>query len=170
MTICLLLRSKDDAESRKLLSALSTIEKRFDYLCKVFTDDHEAVLDKMDYQKFLLTNYWNIIRLYLTELRGKRCEDCGSPGPLQVHHDNYDNHGREHEHLEDLRVLCRGCHVVLHLNTGVSDIIMRLLATRSRQTVLPGPVINPHYDPQVMIDHRRYGDIRGRISEQAEIG
>ncbi|WP_416212660.1 HNH endonuclease [Nostoc sp. DedQUE04] len=33
---------------------------------------------------------------------------------LQVHHLTYENHGKEHEHLEDLITLCDDCHKKQH--------------------------------------------------------
>jgi len=46
------------------------------------------------------------------ERAGFRCERCGVPWGLEVHHLTYDNLGDES--LEDLICLCRDCHRQLH--------------------------------------------------------
>lgn len=69
-------------------------------------------VNKLRYKEFLKTQYWLFVRnLKLKEQL--KCK-CGSDKYLQVHHKTYENHYHEHEHLEDLEVLCRNCHKNIH--------------------------------------------------------
>lgn len=43
---------------------------------------------------------------------GHRCQRCGDIKDLQVHHITYKN--LYHERLEDLQILCAGCHCEIH--------------------------------------------------------
>ena len=64
---------------------------------------------------YLKTHYWQIIKGYIYEIRGKKCERCGQKYGLNVHHKNYDHIGEEFLHLEDLSLWCRDCHLFYHL-------------------------------------------------------
>ena len=44
----------------------------------------------------------------MLRLRGARCERCGHPHSLELHHKTYERLGREL--TSDLEVLCRRCH------------------------------------------------------------
>lgn len=69
---------------------------------------------KENYEIFLNSDYWRYIRkLKLTQSRCK-CQICGSKEGLNVHHNSYAHHYKEHKHLEDLVVLCRKCHEIFH--------------------------------------------------------
>ena len=42
------------------------------------------------------------------------CQICGKSGVLNVHHRNYEHHGTEVYHTEDLICLCDECHNLYH--------------------------------------------------------
>ncbi len=60
------------------------------------------------YLDYLQSNEWAQIRIDLFELRGKKCERCGSKKRISVHHLSYDNIFNEEP--EDLEILCDKCH------------------------------------------------------------
>ena len=73
------------------------------------TDEDADRYRDMPYGDFLQSEYWATIRDHLISQIGK-CQLCARRESLQVHHNSYENHGREHAHLEDLLVLCDRCH------------------------------------------------------------
>ncbi|HSX26369.1 MAG TPA: hypothetical protein VLE89_05110, partial [Chlamydiales bacterium] len=76
-----------------------------------------AVLDHikgMNYQDFLATPYWKTIAAHTRYKAGYRCQLCNSGAYLTTHHRNYDIHGREHAHMNELIVLCNNCHQKFH--------------------------------------------------------
>lgn len=64
----------------------------------------------MKYMEFLRTPYWYYVRGLVIERADRRCQLCGEPGKLHVHHRDYGNHGAEHRFLNDLICLCPTCH------------------------------------------------------------
>ena len=64
----------------------------------------------MDYRLFLRTPYWKAIASKVKIKAKNRCMICNSTEHLSVHHRNYDNHGDEIHHLEDLICICQECH------------------------------------------------------------
>jgi 5-methylcytosine-specific restriction endonuclease McrA len=78
------------------------------------TNKQSKDLRAMDYKQFLLTPYWKEVRKIKLSSTERQCEQCGSKTKLQVHHTSYKRHGREHKHLEDLKVLCQTCHEAEH--------------------------------------------------------
>jgi hypothetical protein len=83
---------------------------------------HEEMLNKIDifnkkinkirYREFLKTEYWEYVRMLKLKQQPK-CK-CGADRLLQVHHKTYEHHYNEHEHLEDLVVMCDICHKKEH--------------------------------------------------------
>lgn len=71
------------------------------------------VLRGYKYDEFLKTKYWMAVSRFVREKVGK-CEECGATTNLHVHHLSYENHGCEHEHLDDLKCLCKDCHLKTH--------------------------------------------------------
>ncbi len=69
---------------------------------------------RMDYGKFMLTDYWKQVRQLVLDRDGHKCTKCGSKKVLQVHHLTYDHHFNEHKHLKDLITLCKICHEDTH--------------------------------------------------------
>ena len=56
---------------------------------------------------------WNRIRARVLEEGGYRCRKCGKAGVLEVDHILPLRDGGTHA-LENLQVLCRGCHIRKH--------------------------------------------------------
>lgn len=69
------------------------------------------------YQDFLKSDYWRIVRYKVLKRDGHRCVICKNKYALEVHHDSYKNHFKEHEHLGDLMTLCRDCHKEHHYSS-----------------------------------------------------
>jgi len=69
-------------------------------------------LRTMPYSEYLLTPEWQETRLAKLDQAGHECRKCGAHKTLHVHHLTYDHVG--HEWLEELVVLCRDCHEVVH--------------------------------------------------------
>jgi hypothetical protein len=63
------------------------------------------------YRGLLLDPRWRTRRQEILERKGRRCEDCGSQGPLEVHHGYY-RAGRAPWDYPDsaFHVLCTECH------------------------------------------------------------
>ena len=56
---------------------------------------------------------------------------CSASAGLEVHHNTYENHGREHLHLEDLTVLCNRCHLYFSRVQRPPDELPELYRTAS---------------------------------------
>ncbi len=69
-------------------------------------------LRQKKYHKYLLSDEWAQIKIDLFEVRGRKCERCGSKSNIQVHHLTYKNIFNEEP--EDLEVVCRKCHKLEH--------------------------------------------------------
>lgn len=61
---------------------------------------------------YLKTRHWQETRERVIARAGGRCEECGSPHGLEVHHKTYARLGDERPN--DLEVLCRYCHAERH--------------------------------------------------------
>ena len=59
------------------------------------------------------TREWHYARKAAKERDGYRCQQCGKAGMLEVHHLRSLSQGGDNE-LDNLRTLCRGCHIQLH--------------------------------------------------------
>ena len=65
------------------------------------------------YKLYLRSAQWYATRAKVLERARWHCQGCGNPSPkLEVHHQHYKRVGREA--LNDLRALCRGCHLIMH--------------------------------------------------------
>ena len=71
-------------------------------------------LKQMPYNEFLSTPYWQIIAKYVKRKSKNHCIKCDSNEHLNAHHHNYDTHGNEIEHLENLTCICQSCHEKEH--------------------------------------------------------
>lgn len=72
---------------------------------------------RMIYRLYLRTGHWQRVRRMAFAAYGRACQACGSTRRLQVHHVRYRRGGRSvlwHERMDDLAVLCRGCHKKAH--------------------------------------------------------
>lgn len=67
----------------------------------------------MPYSRYLTTPHWRRVRDAALRRAGFRCSKCSSKRDLQVHHLTYERRGAELD--DDLEVLCRGCHLGLHV-------------------------------------------------------
>lgn len=121
-----------------LLTGQGTPTERLEALRDVFTREHERMLQALDYADFLRTPYWHIIRRAILATR-QRCATCGTTNRLDVHHVTYEHHGREHEHMSDLQLLCRHCHSDKHNIPTVRD-ELRASDWRSAGEILPRAV------------------------------
>jgi hypothetical protein len=89
----------------------ATPDERFQALLRLEGDYTGGHWDsERSYQDFLATPYWKTIAAYVKWLRGGVCHLCGTDKGLQAHHRTYEHKGMEHLHLDDLVVLCGGCH------------------------------------------------------------
>lgn len=66
----------------------------------------------MPYTAYLWTREWRSTRRAKLDDVGYRCRVCKQSKDLHVHHLTYDHVG--HEWLEELIVLCQGCHQSVH--------------------------------------------------------
>jgi len=64
------------------------------------------------YRAHLASVEWQVIRCDVLQRANYRCEACGVPWGLQVHHKTYQRLGKED--LDDLVCLCRVCHRKFH--------------------------------------------------------
>lgn len=83
-------------------------------------DDFDK-LKVMPYRAFLITPYWKAISNYVRYRREYKCQLCGSPEKLNVHHRDYARRGEELEHWQtDLILLCHTCHSKFHTKFEVT--------------------------------------------------
>ncbi len=68
----------------------------------------------MKYSDFLQTVYWKGVALFVKERDGNTCSICGAQRRLVAHHTNYENHGDEIHHLDDIQCVCKNCHNRIH--------------------------------------------------------
>ncbi len=66
------------------------------------------VAQQSQYQEYLKSEAWAVRRKMALAHADGRCQLCGSPKALQVHHRTYEN--LYNETLHDLTVLCDPCH------------------------------------------------------------
>ncbi len=91
-------------EAKQICEQRQAEEKYYEFL------EREA----MPYKEFLQTDYWQKeVRPKIIE-RDKRCRTCGTNENLEVHHISYEHRGDDLNHMEDLTLLCRDCHQIIH--------------------------------------------------------
>jgi hypothetical protein len=66
----------------------------------------------VDYASYLASDHWKGLRKQALERAEHRCQVCNGSTRIDVHHRTYERLG--YERLEDLTVLCRGCHKLFH--------------------------------------------------------
>lgn len=98
------LKKKESANNKTIINAMVTSAER------IWSPD----LARMNYQDFLMTPYWKLIREIKLKQSGFCCSSCQDTRFLQIHHATYAHRGIEHRHLYELRVLCSGCHKFTH--------------------------------------------------------
>ena len=79
------------------------------------------ICDRLTYDEFLLTEYWEIISIWKKVHSDFTCQFCGKKfnmmSKLNIHHHTYENHGREHLPyvIENVLVCwCEDCHKTWH--------------------------------------------------------
>lgn len=60
------------------------------------------------------TKRWAAFRRSLIDRAGWRCEKCGRPGRLEIHHPHELQHGGDIWDERNCRVWCRRCHLDEH--------------------------------------------------------
>lgn len=74
--------------------------------------------DRMrDYYEYLRTPVWKYISSIAKTFANYTCSKCGKqyhPIRLAVHHKTYEHLGSELNHMDDLVVLCKDCHMKIH--------------------------------------------------------
>jgi len=68
--------------------------------------------EKIDYQKYLKSDYWQEIRKQIYERDNYKCRLCNSEKDICVHHRTYKYIGEEK--LEELITMCKRCHNKFH--------------------------------------------------------
>ena len=124
--------SRAEKDFIKTYLSVNRRKKRDQKISSLMQEMREQIVDwelifqyintEMDYEfEFLHTEYWLIISQHLKRKANFTCHDCGKKfntfKHLHVHHETYENHGREHlEEVQnsDLRVLCEDCHAHRH--------------------------------------------------------
>ena len=66
----------------------------------------------IDYIEYIHSELWRSRASEMIRKAGYRCQQCGSIGRLQVHHNAYNRLGAELD--SDLLVVCEKCHKNLH--------------------------------------------------------
>jgi hypothetical protein len=167
--IAFLTRDIHDPVVLPLFVSVTGAASRFEFLEISYEQDMPAAtLRAMDYDRFLNTVYWHILREYVLSLSDLKCEICQADHDLQVHHLSYDHHGAEHLYPEDLQVRCVFCHAKEHSTAQRIKPILKALVYAKTPWIHHKPykpVENPNYDPRVLLELHYYGDVRGKIHE-----
>ena len=87
----------------------------FDNILKQKDRTGEGVYNKSPYNNQLENPKWKAFREFIFVVRGRRCEACGKPSNLQIHHREYINNRFAWEYLpSEVMVLCSDCHRYIH--------------------------------------------------------
>jgi len=71
----------------------------------------------MTYQEYLKTDHWQRMRANVFAHYGRHCALCGTGSNINIHHVTYVKDGRSiwfREEKNDLIVLCKPCHELMH--------------------------------------------------------
>lgn len=71
-----------------------------------------------NYYEYIVSEKWRRKRAKFIAAVGGKCETCGATHGLQVHHRHYRTLGQEG--LQDVEILCGGCHTQEHEPDGVT--------------------------------------------------
>lgn len=70
---------------------------------------------KSPYYEQLNTVQWKAYREFIFTVRGKKCESCGKPSNLHIHHREYFKNRHAWEYLpNEVMVVCGDCHRYIH--------------------------------------------------------
>lgn len=73
----------------------------------------------VEYRVYIQSDEWKRTRQHFIKQRGRKCEQCGTYGPVELHHKTYKHFKNELMHPEDVQLLCNDCHFWKH-NTMAS--------------------------------------------------
>jgi hypothetical protein len=73
---------------------------------------------QIEYQKYLKSWRWKLLRWLRVRIDGRRCRTCKSFNALQCHHPDYEHKGGSFvAELRDIITLCDKCHGKIHGST-----------------------------------------------------
>lgn len=72
----------------------------------------KTTMTKEEYQVYLKSPHWILVKKHFYEKNKKECKVCGSHLHLNIHHKTYVHFGMELE--KDLICLCENCHDAAH--------------------------------------------------------
>ena len=75
------------------------------------------------YYKAIPQRLWSKARVKALERDGRRCQECGKAGMLEVHHVKALREGGAELELENLKSLCRKCHFREHSAPISNDLL-----------------------------------------------
>lgn len=87
-----------------------------------------------DYQEYLASREWALLKNQVRDRSGGTCERCGKAPHQSTHHKTYARIG--HELIEDLLGVCNPCHEWLSGKTDVDPVV----AKPERQPLSPTPI------------------------------
>jgi len=95
-----------------------SIQERFAALRSLIQfHDENYVASRFDYEKYLYSDFWQVIKDYLffkSDWRCQRCQDEVKRWKMQVHHHTYRHLFKEVLWLDDIILVCDKCHKELH--------------------------------------------------------
>lgn len=87
----------------------------FDNVVQKRNECNTWVNKKSPYNDQLADPRWKAFREFIFVVRGSKCESCGKPRKLNIHHREYINNRYAWEYLpNDVMVLCNECHRCIH--------------------------------------------------------
>jgi len=128
-------------------------------------------LKALSYDSFLKTSYWFAISSVVKSNAKMRCQVCNGTESIQVHHRTYDSHGREHENMCDLVVLCKFCHGMFHghmpmrpLNQSPHGLIQELETQHPKDSAITSVENEMPNEAMVVLTKRRIDQCRSNGS------
>lgn len=87
----------------------------FDKVIEKKNSENEWVNKRHPYYEQLNMDRWKAFREFIFAVRGKKCEVCGKPNKLNIHHREYIKNRFAWEYLpNEVMVLCCDCHRYIH--------------------------------------------------------
>lgn len=124
-----------------------------------------AAIRKLPYDKFLESAYWFGVSSVAKSRAGMRCQVCNSSTKISAHHRTYDNHGKEHLHMNDIVVLCENCHGLFHGHSTVVPVLKPRVKRSIRLVERPEePDALPALDDPVILTKQLIGLCRANGS------
>jgi hypothetical protein len=97
----------------------STIDSSQDEYNGTIPDTYTAgnqYMSAKEKREYLKSSKWKTLQDLMYILHDSKCECCGNPESLEVHHNTYERLGSED--LSDLNLVCRDCHQHIHGRLG----------------------------------------------------